>query len=299
MFKIGVCGIGKMGSEITKRLLECNQTVAVWNRTKSKTKELTEMGAKATRDLKELINVSDVILIIMGDDNALDYVYNSPEGIKNIKLDRKIIIEMSTTSIDKIKSLEKVVNLSNGEFLECPVGGSTQPAREGNLLGLVAGNYDTFKKVEELLKLICRRHEYLGDVGKGSAMKLAINLPLMIYWQSLGEALSITTKNGIDFDKSLDILMDSSGAAKIAHLKTKTISDGNNNRPNLKSSFSVSSSLKDMNLMIEEMDKLKNEFYVIKGATKYVQEAVEAGYSEQDASLLSVYISKKLNSQLQ
>ena len=45
-------------------------------------------------------------------------------------------------------------------------------------------------------------------------MKLAINLPLMIYWQSLGEALSITTKNGIDFDKSLDILMDSSGAAK-------------------------------------------------------------------------------------
>ena len=92
MFKIGVCGIGKMGSEITKRLLECNQTVAVWNRTKSKTKELTEIGAKATRDLKELINISDVILIIMGDDNALDYVYNSPKGIKNVNLDRKIII---------------------------------------------------------------------------------------------------------------------------------------------------------------------------------------------------------------
>ena len=93
--------------------------------------------------------------------------------------------------------------------------------------------------------------------------------------------------------------MDSSGAAKIAHLKTKTISDCNNNRPNLNSSFSVSSSLKDMKLMIKEMEKLKNEFYVIKGATNYVQEAAEAGYSEQDASLLSVYISKKLNNQLQ
>ena len=46
------------------------------------------MGAKATRDLKELINISDVILITMGDDNALDYVYNSPEGIKNMNLDR-------------------------------------------------------------------------------------------------------------------------------------------------------------------------------------------------------------------
>ena len=88
MLKIGICGIGKMGSEITKRLLECNQTVAVWNRTKNKTKEFTEMGAKATRNLKELINISDVILITMGDDKALGYVYNSPEGIKNMNLDR-------------------------------------------------------------------------------------------------------------------------------------------------------------------------------------------------------------------
>ena len=78
MLKIGICGIGKMGSEITKRLLESNQTVALWNRTKNKTKELTEMGAKATRDLKELINISEIIIIIMGDDNALDYIYKSP-----------------------------------------------------------------------------------------------------------------------------------------------------------------------------------------------------------------------------
>ena len=114
MLKIGICGIGKMGSEITKRLLESNQTVALWNRTKNKTKELTEMGAKATRDLKELINISEIIIIIMGDDNALDYVYNSPEGLKNMNLDGKIIIEMSATSIDKIKSLEKV-KLTGGD----------------------------------------------------------------------------------------------------------------------------------------------------------------------------------------
>jgi 3-hydroxyisobutyrate dehydrogenase len=108
---------------------------------------------------------------------------------------------MSTTSISKIKSLEKIVIASNGEFVECPVGGSTQPAREGKLLGLIGGKYEVFKELEGLLKLICRRYEYLGVVGKGSAMKLAINLPLMVYWQSLGEALAITTNNGIDFDK--------------------------------------------------------------------------------------------------
>ena len=155
-----------------------------------------------------------------------------------------------------------------------------------------------FKKIEGLLKLICRRYEHLGVVGKGSAMKLAINLPLMVYWQSLGEALAITTNNRIDFDKALDIMMDTSGAAKIAHLKTKAISDAMNNSPNIKSSFKVSSSLKDMKLMIEEIKKLNKEFHVINGATKYVAEAAKEGWSDCDASLVSVYINKRLNNYL-
>ena len=298
MFKIGICGIGKMGSEITKRLIGCNQTVSIWNRTKGKMEELKKIGAIVTEEIKELISISDIIIIIMGDDKALDYIYNSAEGLKNINLHNKIIVEMSTTSISKIKSLEEIVVASNGEFIECPVGGSTQPAREGNLLGLVGGKYEVFKKIEGLLKLICRRYEHLGVVGKGSAMKLAINLPLMVYWQSLGEALAITTNNGIDFDKALDIMMDTSGAAKIAHLKTKAISDAMNNSPNIKSSFNVSSSLKDMKLMIEEIKKLNKEFHVINGATKYVAEAAKEGWSDCDASLVSVYINKKLNNYL-
>ena len=129
-------------------------------------------------------------------------------------------------------------------------------------------------------------------------MKLAINLPLMVYWQALGEALSIATKNEIDFDKALDLMMDSSGAAKIAHLKTKGISEALKNKPTIQSSFNASSSLKDMKLMIEELNKLNTEFHVINGATKYVQEAVQEGWSDFDASLLSVYINKKLNNHL-
>jgi 3-hydroxyisobutyrate dehydrogenase-like beta-hydroxyacid dehydrogenase len=93
-------------------------------------------------------------------------------------------------------------------------------------------------------------------------------------------------------------MMDSSGAAKIAHLKTKSISDAMENIHNIKSSFNVSSSLKDMELMIEEIKKLNKEFHVINGATKYVAEAAKEGWSDCDASLLSVYINKKLNNYL-
>jgi 3-hydroxyisobutyrate dehydrogenase len=291
--KIGICGTGKMGSEITKRLIDCNQDITVWNRTQSKASLLIEHGAKVASNISELIMSSDIIISIMGDDIALDYVYSSIDGFINNNLSNKIIIELSTTSVEKIQSLQQIVTKLNGEFIECPVGGSTKPARDGNLLGLVGGNKKTFDKVEYVLKFICRRYEHLGEVGKGASMKLAINLPLMVYWQALGEAISIATNSGIKFDKALDIMMDSSGAAKVAHLKLNSIIQAMNNETNLSSTFNVSSSLKDMKLMIEEGKKNGNDLHVINSAMSYVEEAVNSGWSEYDASLLSVYINKK------
>ncbi len=295
MNKIGVCGTGKMGKEIVKRLLDCDQIVTVWNRTQNKVTPLVKLGARRSNSVKELFDNNDIILIIMGNDVALDYVYTSSQGIKNQDLTNKIIIELSTTSIKKMQYLERVIDSLNGEFIECPVGGSTKPARDGNLLGLVGGNKKTFKKVEHVLKLICRRYEYLGEVGKGSAMKLAINLPLMVYWHALGEAMSLATNSGIKFDKALDIMIDSSGAAKVAHLKSNTILQAKRNETNLSSTFNVSSSLKDINLMIEEGSNFNNELHVIKSTKSYVQGAMNEGWSDYDASLLSLYINKKLN----
>jgi 3-hydroxyisobutyrate dehydrogenase len=291
--KIGICGAGKMGSEITKRLIDCNQDITVWNRTQSKASLLIEHGAKVASNISELIMSSDIIISIMGDDIALDYVYSSIDGFINNNLSNKIIIELSTTSVEKIQSLQQIVTKLNGEFIECPVGGSTKPARDGDLLGLVGGNKKTFDKVEYVLKFICRRYEHLGEVGKGASMKLAVNLPLMVYWQALGEAISIATNSGIKFDKALDIMMDSSGAAKVAHLKLNSIIQAMNNETNLSSTFNVSSSLKDMKLMIEEGKKNGNDLHVINSAMSYVEEAVNSGWSEYDASLLSVYINKK------
>ena len=295
MNKIGICGTGKMGKEIGKRLLDCDQTVTAWNRTQNKVTPLVELGAIRANSVKELFENNDIILIIMGNDVALDYVYTSSQGIKNQDLTNKIIIELSTTSIKKMQSLERVIYSLNGEFIECPVGGSTKPARDGNLLGLVGGNKETFEKVEHILKLICRRYEYLGEVGKGSAMKLAINLPLMVYWHALGEAMSLATNSGIKFDKALDIMFDSSGAAKVAHLKSNTILQAKKDETNLSSTFNVSSSLKDINLMIEEGANFNNELHVIKSTKSYIQGAMNEGWSDHDASLLSLYINKKLN----
>ena len=108
-------------------------------------------------------------------------------------------------------------------------------------------------------------------------------------------AYNIATKSGIKFEKAIDILMDSSGAAKVAHLKAPTMLKAMTNPSNLQSTFNVISSLKDMKLMVEEGEKNNNQLKVIKNALSYVENAVNDGWSDYDASLLSVYINKHFN----
>ena len=101
---------------------------------------------------------------------------------------------------------------TGGAFLECPVGGIVKPALDGVLVGMAAGDRATFDRVRPLLDEMTRRLDFLGDVGNAAAMKLAINLPLMVFWGALGEAVALLGGRNIDVEQAFDILTNSSGA---------------------------------------------------------------------------------------
>jgi 3-hydroxyisobutyrate dehydrogenase-like beta-hydroxyacid dehydrogenase len=90
-----------------------------------------------------------------------------------------------------MKSNGTAVLQQGAAFIECPVGGTVGPAKEGKLLGLVGGTKPEVARAMPILEQLCRRTEHVGDLGSGSIMKLAVNLPLLVYWQALGEALTI------------------------------------------------------------------------------------------------------------
>ena len=105
---------------------------------------------------------------------------------------------------------------TGGAFLECPVGGTVKPALDGALVGMAAGDRATFDRVRPLLDEMTLRLDFLGDVGNADAMKLAINLPLMVYWGALGEAVALLGGRNIDVEQAFDILTESSGAIGLA-----------------------------------------------------------------------------------
>src|ERR1017187_217012 len=186
--KIGVCGTGRMGSAIAQRLMSVGHEVGVWNRNSAKTMPLVDAGAKLFASPAELVEDSEVTIVMLLNDAATEAVYNAPSGILAAKLTGKLVIDMSTIRPETMKSNGASALQRGTAFVESPVGGSTAPAKEGKLLGLVGCSKADVARAMPILEQLCRRIEHVGDIGAGSMMKLAVNLPLLVYWQALGEA---------------------------------------------------------------------------------------------------------------
>ena len=181
---VGILGIGKMGRAVSEHLAEQGIKQFLWNRSPEKCEGIP--NSTIVSSISNLVSETNIVLSFLSDDNALREVYFGEGGFLSLDLSEKIIVEFATTSPRMSQDLEKAILSKKGEFLECPVGGTIGPAREGKLLGLAAGSQQTFEKVRPILETLTRRLEYLGPIGCGASMKLAINLPLMVYWGALG-----------------------------------------------------------------------------------------------------------------
>ena len=106
---------------------------------------------------------------------------------------------------ERARQLCHAVHSAGGAFLECPADGTVKPALDGALVGIAAGDRATFDRVRPLLDEMTRRLDFLDDVGNAAAMKLAINLPLMVYWGALGEAVAWLGRHNIDVEHAFNI----------------------------------------------------------------------------------------------
>ena len=289
---LGLIGVGKMGRAICERLMETGNELVVWNRSPEKVADLE--GVTVADSPAEVVLSADIIISVLANDNATQAVYFDDGGLTSIPLNEKLIIEICTTSPERVIELEKAIREKGGQFIEAPVGGTVKPAREGTLLGLVAGDEDAFKRARPVLEQLTRRIEYLGGTGAAAAMKLAINLPLMVYWGALGEAVAIATKKDISPEQAMSILVDSSGAIGAAKVRCEPILEMIEEGQSAASNFTMFNAIKDMKLMVSTAQLMGIESPIIDAARKTAEDAAEDGWAVHDASLLAAWRSSKI-----
>jgi len=285
--KIGVCGTGRMGSAIAQRLMSVGHEVGVWNRNSLKTKPLIDAGAKLFASPAELVEGCEVVIVMLLNDAATEAIYRGPNGVLQGKLAGRLVIDMSTIRPDTMKANGSSVMQQGAAFVECPVGGSTGPAKEGKLFGLVGGTRADVARAMPMLGQMCRRIEHVGELGAGSMMKLAVNLPLLVYWQALGEALTICTPLNLPADRLIDILSDTAGTPTAMKGRGAVIAKVLGGAPLGETAFGLNAAKKDLATAVQFGASIHAELPVTASALACYEEAEAAGFGDADATAIS------------
>ncbi len=287
--KIGIAGIGKMGQAIGGRLLGLGHTLHVWNRTEVRAQPLLSAGALWAANPQALAEQVDVVISLLTNEDAIESVYFGEHGLTYGTVSGKVFIEMSTVKPAKQQEMAPRVEALGAGYLECPVSGSVGPAKEGKLIGFVGGNAATLDKVHALLSQICRRVEPVGMHGAGAMMKLAVNLPLMVYWQTLSEALSLIEPLGVDPQRVVDILSDSSGGPNMLKVRGGMIAQALAGEKNDMVTVNLATMRKDVKTMLAQGTSLQRAMPLTTLALESFERAASDGMDAADCSHYPVW----------
>lgn len=279
--KIGVCGTGRMGSAIAQRLMSVGHEVNVWNRDQARTKMLVDIGAESSSTPAALVDGCQAVVVMLLNDAASEAVYRGPNGLLHGNLTGKLIIDMSTVRPDTMQTIGAAVEQKGGAFVESPVGGSTGPAKEGKLFALVGGEGADVARAMPILEQLCRRIEHIGALGSGAAMKLAVNLPLLVYWQALGESLTICKPLNLPAHRLIDILSDTAGTPTAMKGRGAAIARVLGGEPLGPTAFGLSAAKKDLAAAVQFAATLNAELPAAAGALACYEEAETAGLGDE------------------
>jgi len=277
-----------MGAAIGQRLMSLGHELAVWNRTAEKTRPLAAAGAKVAATPSQLVASSETIITILTDAAAIDAAYRGKDGLLGGDVAGKLFIEMSTVRPETERALAAAVRKKSAIMVECPVGGTVGPARDGKLFGFVGGEAADFARARPLLEQMCRRIEHVGPVGAGASMKLAINLPLLVFWQAFGEALALCRSLGLDAARIVDIFADTSGGPNVLKGRAAALTAALQGKDVGPITVDVDAMRKDLRTMVEEARSLGTTLPVTSSALQCYDEASRAGLGKGDITTIPV-----------
>ncbi|MGD9488904.1 MAG: NAD(P)-dependent oxidoreductase [Calditrichaceae bacterium] len=278
--KISLVGTGLMGFPMAQRLLKNGYELTVFNRTAGKVGLLVEQGARLAGDPREAVMNSDVIILMLSDFKAVNETMLSAEI--QTSLAEKTIIQMGTIAPDDSRRLMEKFSDYNAEYLEAPVLGSIQQVKAGELFILAGSTKKQFNTYESLFKIFGSTVYHIGEVGKASALKLALNQLIASLTASFSLSLGLVLHAGVDPDIFMRVLRNSALYAPTFDKKLDNMKNRNFIPPN----FPVKHLLKDVDLILNSSSKAGLNTAQLEGVRKILVDAIEKGLKEEDYSAL-------------
>jgi len=241
--KVGFIGLGNVGGKLAGSLLRNKFTVIVRDLDAKLTNFFFDQGALVETSPKEVAEKSDLVITCLPSPEVCSRVMESKDGVIKGLSKNKIWLEMSTTDSNEVKRIGALVKSTGAIPLDCPVSGGCHRAATGNIAILVGGDKDTFNKILPVLSAMGRKILHTGELGTASVLKVITNYLASVNLVSVGEALIVAKKTGINLKTAYEAIKISSGNSFVHETESQVILNGSYNI-----SFTMDLVLKDMGL---------------------------------------------------
>ena len=287
MVKIGLVGTGMLGEAVGLHLLESGFSLTVYNRTKSKTKNLEEKGADVAELPSVVAESSDLIITCVKDADAVKQVLFGQGGVVSGKHDDMAVADMSTINPNAAKEISKKLHDEGIKSIEIPVMGGPNVAIEGKLVLMASGDKESFERFSQVFNTIANKTFFLGESGSAHSIKLAMNLQISLLALSLSEGIMLTKKAGFDPEIFLEILNSTYFSTGMSQNKAyKMIKD------EYQPTFTLKNMKKDLDTIIASAKDFDAKLPIAERANEIYKQALDAGFGEIDYTGILAYIKK-------
>ena len=204
--RVGFVGTGVMGSAMAGRLLAAGQDVVVHNRTRARATDLEAAGAEWADRPADVTTASRVVLSCLRDTTAVEDVYLGAHGLLSAAGPGQVFVEHGTFAPDLARHLASSARARGAAFVDMPVTGGPDGARQGTLTAMAGGDLVVIDRVIRVVDAYCAEVTRMGGHGAGLELKLVNQLLVSVHMAVAGEAIEMLVRLGLDLGRARRVL---------------------------------------------------------------------------------------------
>jgi 3-hydroxyisobutyrate dehydrogenase len=285
---VGFIGTGVMGKSMAGHLLNAGYPVYVYTRTKAKAEDLLEQGAKWAETPKEIAENANVIITIVGYPSDVEEIYLGQEGLVTNGRENTYLIDMTTSTPSLAERIYAESKKKGIHALDAPVSGGDIGAREARLAIMVGGDEEDFKQIEPLLQVLGTNIILQGPAGAGQHTKMCNQIAIASNMMGVIESVVYAEKAGLDPENVLKtITTGAAGSWSLSNLAPRVI------RGDFEPGFMIKHFIKDMNIALEEAEKMGLGLPGLALAQSLYRKLAEGGLSDKGTQALYKYFKQE------
>lgn len=282
MDRVGVIGLGTMGSAMAANLVKAGFETTVWNRTPGRDGDLASAGARVAVSPADVARRSDVVLLSVSDTPDVAAVLFGPDGVADGVHDGLVVVDTSTISPSETRDFAGRLRERGADLVDAPVSGGSEGAKQATLTIFVGGDESAVGRVRPVLDALGKTITHFGPVGSGQAVKAVNQVVIAGVYLAVAEGLVLAIKAGLDPDKVVAAL--GGGVAGSWILQNRSGRMIANEYP---LGFRISLHLKDLGIALALAREVGAALPVAALAQQLENGLVGRGYGDEDNSDLA------------